>query len=270
MLNLKQNKNSQKIKKIFTIVFFAIIIIGLFFLYSNIFNFHIPNIKTYKGFLPLLIMLAAIIDSVSPCAFSVLFLTITFLFSLGRKRKEILFAGIAFIFGIFATYVLIGLGFLKALSLFNIPNLMSKFGAIAIIIFGLIMLINEFFPNFPIKLKIPKFAHRRIAILVEKATLHTSFALGIVVGLFEFPCTGGPYLFILGLLHDQRNILKGFVYLLFYNFIFVLPLLIVLFIAINKKVLSAIDNIRKVETKKARLWIAFIMIILGLLVFVIN
>ena len=172
--------------------------------------------------------------------------------------------------GIFLTYVLIGVGFLKALSLFNIPNLMSKVGAIAIIIFGLIALINEFFPNFPIKLKIPQFAYSKIAIFIEKATLPASFILGIIVGLFEFPCTGGPYLFVLGLLHDQNNILKGFVYLLFYNFVFVLPLLIALAVAVNKKVLDTMDNIRRAETKQARIWIALIMILLGSLVFMIN
>jgi cytochrome c-type biogenesis protein len=259
------NKN-----KIFAITLFVLIIIGLILLYSGFFHLHIPDIRTYKGWMPILIGTAALVDSVNPCAFSVLFLTITFLFGLGRKRRDIIWAGLAYVFGIFATYVLIGLGFLKALSLFNIPNLMSKIGATAIIIFGLIAFINEFFPNFPIKLKIPKFAYGRIAILVEKATLPTSFILGIVVGLFEFPCTGGPYLFVLGLLHDQHNILKGFIYLMFYNFMFVLPLLVALGIAVNKKVLDKMDNIRRAETKQARIWIALIMILLGSFVFMIN
>ncbi len=256
--------------KIIAIAVFIVIIIGLILLYSGVFNLHVPDIRTYKGWMPALIAVAALVDSVNPCAFSVLFLTITFLFGLGRARKDIVWAGLAYVFGIFLTYVLIGVGFLKALSLFNIPNLMSKVGAIAIIIFGLIALINEFFPNFPIKLKIPQFAYSKIAIFIEKATLPASFILGIIVGLFEFPCTGGPYLFVLGLLHDQNNILKGFVYLLFYNFVFVLPLLIALAVAVNKKVLDTMDNIRRAETKQARIWIALIMILLGSLVFMIN
>lgn len=260
----------KKKEKIFAVIFFIIIISGIILLYSGFFYIQIPELRNYKGWIPALIGTAALVDSINPCAFSILFLTITFLFSLEKKRKDVLFAGSAFIFGIFATYVLIGLGLLKVLSLFNIPNLMSKVGATAIIIFGLIGLLNEFNPNFPIKLKIPKFAYKRIAILVGKATLPASLFLGIIVGLFEFPCTGGPYLFILGLLHDQQNIFKGFVYLIFYNFIFVLPLFIALVIAINKKVLNAMDKIRKAETKQARLWISLIMIFLGFLVFMIQ
>jgi cytochrome c biogenesis protein CcdA len=257
-------------KKIFPTILFAIIIIGLILLYSGFFHLHAPDLRTYKGWMPALIGTAALLDSVNPCAFSVLFLTLTFLFGLGRKRSDIIWAGLAYVFGIFATYVFIGLGFLKALSLFNIPNLVSKIGASAIIAFGLVALINEFFPSFPIKLKIPKFAYGRIAVLIEKATLPASFVLGIVVGLFEFPCTGGPYLFVLGLLHDQHNIVKGFLYLLFYNFMFVFPLLIALAIAVNKNVLNTMDSMRRAETKQARLWIALIMILLGSLVFMIN
>jgi len=256
--------------KIFAIAIFTIVIGGLILLYSGVFKFHAPDLRTYTGWMPALIGTAALIDSVNPCAFSILFLSITFLFGLGKSRRDIVKAGITYIFGIFITYVLIGLGILKVLSFFNIPHLMSTLGASAIIAFGVVALINELFPNFPIKLKIPKFAYGNIAKLLEKATLPAALLLGIVVGLFEFPCTGGPYLFVLGLLHDQNNYLRGLVYLLFYNIIFVLPLIVILIIAINKKVLQAVDAVRRAETKQARIWIALIMILLGSLIFVIN
>jgi len=271
--NLQPNINIQtkeKTKKVVITVIFALIILGIILLYSGIFNFHAPDIRTSKGWMPGLIGIAALVDSINPCAFSVLFLSITFLFSLKKPPKEIFKAGLAYIFGIFATYILIGLGILKVLSLFDIPNLMSKVGATAIISFGLIALINEFYPSFPIKLKIPKFAYGNIAKIMEKATIPAALLLGFFVGLFEFPCTGGPYLFVLGLLHDQNSFLKGFIYLLYYNLIFVLPLIIILTIAVNKKVVEVVDRVRRHETKQARIWLALIMITLGLLVFVIN
>lgn len=257
-------------RKIVAISIFALAIIGLILLYSGYFKIQAPDLRTYTGWMPTLIGIAALVDSVNPCAFSVLFLSITFLFGLGRSRREIVIMGLTYIFGIFATYVLIGLGVLKVLTLFNIPHLMSLLGAIAIMTFGSVGLINEFFPNFPIKLKIPKFAYGNIARLMEKATLPAALLLGFAVGLFEFPCTGGPYLFVLGLLHDQNNYLKGVMYLLFYNFIFVLPLIIILAISANKKVLQAVDSFRRAETKEARIWLALIMIFLGALIFVIN
>lgn len=264
------NPTNDRRKKIIITLIFAAVIGGLALLYSGYFDFKVPDFRTYKGWMPILIALAALVDSVNPCAFSVLFLSITFLFGLGRSREDIIKAGAAYIFGIFATYVFIGLGVLKVLSVFNIPNFMALFGASAIIAFGTIGLINEFFPNFPIKLKIPEFAYGRIAKLMERATIPAALLLGFFVGLFEFPCTGGPYLFVLGLLHDQNNFLSGLGYLIFYNFVFVSPLIVILAISANKKVLQAVDSVRRTETKEARIWLALIMILLGSLVFMIN
>lgn len=259
---MSRSQKASLIVLSFVIVFFILF-------YGGFFHFSLPSINNYKGWLPGLVGISALLDSINPCAFSVLFLTVAFLFSLNRSRRKIVEAGLAYIFGIFTTYVLIGLGVLRVLSLFNIPNVMSKVGAGAIIIFGIIGLINEFFPSFPIKLKIPQIGYKRIAVLIEKATIPAALFLGFVVGLFEFPCTGGPYLFVLGLLHDQHDFLRGLIYLLFYNVIFVLPLIVALVIAVNKQVLDAMDKVRRAETKSARIWIATIMILLGALIFVI-
>jgi hypothetical protein len=41
-------------------------------------------------------------------------------------------------------------------------------------------------------------------------------------------------------------------------------------VASNKKVLDVMDKVRRAETKQARIWIALIMILLGVLIFVIQ
>src|SRR3990172_11512241 len=164
-----------------------------------------------------LVGVAALIDSVNPCAFSILLLTIAFLFSLGKARGGILKIGGADILGIFAVYILIGLGLLQTLHLFSTPHFMAKVGATLLIVLGGINLINEFWPSFPIKLRIPGAAHRKMAELMNKASLPTAFLLGVLVGVCEFPCTGGPYLMVVGLLHDQGTYLMGVSYLLLYN-----------------------------------------------------
>jgi cytochrome c-type biogenesis protein len=213
-------------------------------------------------FLPV-ILVAALIDSVNPCAFSILFLTITFLFSLQKDRGFIVKAGSAYIFGIFLVYTLIGVGFLQVLSMFNIPNGLAKIGASILIVYAIIGVINEFFPNFPIKLKIPARSHRTLATIIQKGSIPASFILGIFVGLFEFPCTGGPYLFVLSLLHDQANMVKGIGYLLLYNAVFVLPLVLILTFAVNKFVLDKIDKLRRLETKRSRLILLCILLVIG-------
>ncbi|MFA5098607.1 MAG: cytochrome c biogenesis protein CcdA [Candidatus Paceibacterota bacterium] len=216
-----------------------------------------------------LITVGALADSVNPCAFSVLLLTIGFLFSMEMSRLKVLKIGLVYVIGIFLTYILIGLGILEALSFFGIPRFVSKVAAVILIAAGLINIINKFFPAFPIKLKIPEASHERIAVLISKASAISAFFLGIFVALFEFPCTGGPYLVVLGLLHDKASYFKGFLYLIYYNLIFVLPLVIILLVASNKILLERVRLWRKEEGGGMKLISGLVMILLGLIIFFI-
>ena len=261
----------MKIKTRDILIFSILGILVILFVLSYLGVFHagFVDVRSHVGFLPLVIALAAFLDSLNPCAFSVLFLTMAFLFSVGHDRRRIVQAGLAYIFGIFLTYVLIGLGTLRALTLFNITNGPAKIGAAAVILFAVITLLNEFFPKFPIKLKIPEATHDLIGGLISKASVPSAFVLGFLVGMFEFPCAGGPYLFVLGMIHENSTHFKGIAYLLFYNLVFVFPLLIALFATADKVVLEKIDKFRRLKTKQLRVWTAVIFIALGLLVFVL-
>ncbi|RJQ13466.1 hypothetical protein C4553_03740 [Candidatus Parcubacteria bacterium] len=258
-------------KKLILLSIVAISLFGIviFFRGGNIGTQTLWNISNQGAWLLPLVVVAALIDSINPCAFSVLILTIAFLFSLGKYRSKILLIGSAYIFGLFVVYILIGLGILQALHFFNTPNFMAKTAAVLLVILGAINVINEFFPKFPIKLKIPQSAHSKIALLVESGSIPTAFLLGGFVGLCEFPCTGGPYLLVLGLLHDSATYIKGLVYLILYNLIFVLPLVVILLIASNKNLVEKIQAWRDSERKFMRLGSGLAMIILGIMIFIL-
>ncbi len=219
------------------------------------------------GWLFPLITAGALVDSVNPCAFSVLLLTIGFLLSMEMSRLNILKMGFLYISGIFLVYVFIGLGILEALSFFGIPRFVSKIAAAILILAGAINVINKFFPAFPIKLKIPQASHEKMAVLISKASSLSAFLLGGFVALFEFPCTGGPYLIVLGLLHDKANYFKGFIYLIYYNLLFVLPLVIILLVADNKDLLEKVQAWRKKEGGGMKFVSGLAMIILGVVIF---
>ncbi len=214
-----------------------------------------------------IISTAALVDSINPCAISVLLLTIGFLVSLNKLRSYIIRIGFVYIIGIYITYLLIGLGVLRALSLFGFPHTLARFGAIALLLTAGINLGNIFIPKFPIKLKIPDSAHPQLAKFIQKSTVPSFFVLGVLVGLFEFPCTGGPYLVILGLLHDQATFLSGLKYLAYYNFIFVAPLIIILLIASRPGLLQKVDSWRKKNTRMADIITSVIMIVLAGIIF---
>jgi len=258
-------------KKLAILIGIAVLLFGSVLLLKtgNIGTTALWNLSGEGKWLLPLVGIAALIDSINPCAFGILLLTIAFLLSLQKTRSSILKIGSVYILGLLTVYILIGLGILQALHLFNTPHFMAKVGAVILIALGGINLINEFFPSFPIKLRIPQAAHTKMASLMNKATLPAVFLLGVLVGLCEFPCTGGPYLMVLGLLHDQGTYLSGVGYLLLYNLIFILPLVVILLIASDGSLIEKVKTWKRSETKHMRLWGGIAMIVLGLLIFLL-
>ncbi|KKW19991.1 MAG: hypothetical protein UY63_C0003G0004 [Parcubacteria group bacterium GW2011_GWA2_51_10] len=227
------------------------------------------NLSREGAWLLPLVAVAALLDSVNPCAFGILLLTIAFLFSIGTMRAGILKIGAAYILGIFAVYLLIGLGILQALHLFNTPHFMAKVGAGLLIALGSINVLGAIFPSFPIRFHIPKAAHDKMAHLMEKASMPTAFLLGALVGLCEFPCTGGPYLMVLGLLHDTASYLTGVAYLLLYNLIFIAPLAIVLALASEKTLIEKVRQWKSAENTTMKIWAGVGMILLGVIIYLL-
>src|SRR3990167_7331103 len=231
-------------KKLALLIFAGILLLGAvaFFRFGNVGTTALWNLSDGGKWLLPLLGAAALIDSINPCAFSILILTIAFLFSIGKFRSSILKIGGSYVAGIFIVYMLIGLGILQTLHLFAIPHFMAKVGASLLIALGAINLLNEFFPSFPVKLRIPHAAHRKMAELMERGSVPAVFMLGVLVGICEFPCTGGPYLAVLGLLHDSSTYLTGLGYLVLYNLMFVLPLVVILAIASDKALLGKVQS----------------------------
>lgn len=227
------------------------------------------NLSNKGTWLLPLVIFSSLLDSIHPCSFSILLLTIAFLFALQLPRKRILQIGATYIIGIFAAYFLIGLGLLKILHLFNTPHFMGKLGASLLIAFGIINLLNYLFPKFPLKLKLPAVAHKAIGKLMYRASILAALGLGILVGICQFPCMGGPYLMVIGLLHDQVTYLQGFGYLILYNLILIIPLIAVLLIAADKALVDKVQVWRRKEMNRAHLWAGIVMIIIGLLIFYI-
>ena len=257
-------------KTITTLIIITVAIIGVVVLK------HTPETSSFiwnlsnKGvwILPL-VLVSALLDSVHPCSFSILLITIAFLFGMQMTRKKILQIGGIYIAGIFSAYLLIGLGILKVLHLFNTPHFMGKLGATILIVFGVINILNEFFPKFPIKLKIPNVSHTAMGRLMERASFPAAFGLGLLVGICQFPCMGGPYLMVIGLLRDQVTYFSGFGYLVLYNLILIVPLVAVLWVTADKTIVDKVQEWKKSNMKGLKFWAGLAMIIIGILIFFI-
>src|SRR3989338_3747886 len=127
----------------------------------------------------------------------------------------------------------------------------------------------SFSPQFPIKFKIPTVSHQAMGRLIEQTSIFAALILGLLVGICQFPCMGGPYLMVIGLLHDQVTYFKGVGYLFFYNLILIVPLVAVLYLAADKLLVEKMEEWKKSNLKQVRLWVGLLMIILGFLIFFI-
>ncbi|MCD6531142.1 hypothetical protein J7K99_01695, partial [bacterium] len=191
------------------------------------------------------IITAGLLDGVNPCAFGALIFFITFLTVAERKKREILMVGLAYTFAVFVTYYAVGagfLGFLAALPIFRViarwVYIITAVLAVGLGIFSLVDFIkakrgklSEMTLQLPDKLK--KKIHRVIISENEprktrRNFLVAAFTTGFFVSLLELACTGQVYLptiiYVLGI-PGLRT--KAHLYLLLYNLMFVIPLLIV-------------------------------------------
>ena len=211
------------------------------------------------------VLISGFLDGLNPCAFAVLLLFIAFLFSIKRGKADVFKMGSVYIIAIYLAYLLIGFGILKALLFTNSPHFMAKLGSWLVIILGLINIINHFVPKFPIKLGIPQVSKDTIQTWMRKATLSAAFVMGFLVGLCTFPCSGGIYVAIIGLLALKTTYWIGVSYLLLYNFMFISPLIILLILAANPYTLIKLGEWQKNHRKVEKFIMGLIMILTGLI-----
>ena len=203
-----------------------------------------------RALLPLVIA-TGFLDGLNPCAFAVMLFFIAFLFTIRRTSSSVRLMGSVYIAAIFAAYFLIGLGLMRAVLFFNDHHLMAKIGAWLLIALGLINLKDYVAPGLPIHLRIPTIAHGTIQDWLKRATLPAAATGGFLVGLCTFPCSGGIYVAIVGLLTAKATQWQGVGYLALYNLAFVLPLILILASIGNRRVLHRI----RMAEQSSRRWV---------------
>jgi len=219
--------------------------------------------------LPLLVLINGALAGIHPCTISVLLLFIAFLFTLRKSRFGILKVGIAYVLGIFIAYFGIGLGIFKAMTFSGSPHLAAKISAVLILILGIINVIS-FFSKKDMTFKVPGKVKPTILQLLQKMTIPATFLVGVLVGICSFGCTAGIYLSIMSLLTVKASYGQGVLYLLFYNLMFILPLILILIFASSKKIVAKIERIEKTKKNYLKLIAGIVMILLALLLFFIT
>ncbi len=212
----------------------------------------------------------AITDSINPCALAVLLILLSAIL-LKFSRKSVLYYGSVFIITVFVCYFLMGLGITAGFKLLNTYLqsgtliFMLIFGILAIIL-GILNLKDAIsYGSGGFVMEVPQSWRPTMKKIIRDVTsIWSAIIIAIIVSFFLLPCTAGPYFLISGLLHTKPWIsIIG--WLLYYNIIFVLPMIIIMFV-----VYFGLSNIENLEEKRNKyikiihLIASIILIIMGI------
>lgn len=216
--------------------------------------------------LPLVIG-AALVDGINPCAFGVLIFLLAYLAKTIKKPLTLLFNGLVFIFAVFLTYLIAG--FL----LLNVISRLGKASAIAYLVIGIIVIIaglleikDYFWYGKWFSLSIMPGDAARIKKYAEHfgCAWYTAFGLGVFVALVELPCTGAVYLAVLALMSKAGLTMTNLNFLLLYNFIFVLPLIVILYMVYRGTKAHVFERWRQEHKGMMRLLTGIVLLGMGL------
>jgi len=222
-------------------------------------------IERFHSFGLVTVLAAGLVDGLNPCAFATIVFFISYLTFVGRKGREVLAVGVAFALGVFLTYLGVGVGLLKFLASLPFLDTVSRW------VYGLTAALCLFLgagslydwwqarrgkPE-EMRLKLPTGLRRWINRVIRegagpalsrspdpersegegaaegvRAFVPVAFVTGAAISVIELACTGQVYLptilFVLGV--PGLRVRAG-LYLLLYNLMFVLPLVVVFLLA---------------------------------------
>lgn len=190
------------------------------------------------------IILAGLADGINPCAFTTIIFLISYLSVIGRNRRQILITGVIYTTAVFLTYLALGFGLLnivqKLVNISYVSRIIYALTALASLVVS-VLSFRDYrlakkgrFKDMTLKLsedmqkRIHKSIHSKIKSL---GTVSAALILGILVAMFELPCTGQVYLPIVTALSFPELRSMALPYLLVYNLMFIIPLIVVFIVA---------------------------------------
>lgn len=216
----------------------------------------------------------ALADSVNPCEIAVLMILLASIMMRGN-RKTVLSYGIVFILTIYLVYFAMGFGLIFGIKFIN--NFVSTniiylvIGILALILAALNIKDAIAYGKGNFVMEVPRSWRPTMKKILESATsIWSVIFIAFIVAFFLTPCTAGPYVLVSGLLHNLPiNLI--IMWLMIYNFVFVLPMIIILILVyFGLFKLETLQRLRENNIKTLH-WISgIILLIIAIYLIVIS
>ncbi len=226
-----------------------------------------------KASLPLLTVVIGALDSFNPCAFFVLLFLLSMLIHVHSRKKMLFIGGIFVFFSAFIYFLFMAAWLNIFLIIGQLAAITVTAGLVALVVAG-INIKDFFFFKKGISLMIPEKAKpklfERMRNLLKSSSLTATIAGTVVLAVFanayELLCTVGfPMVYTRALTLHKLTPLQYYMYLVFYNIVYVIPLaIIVLVITIS---LGA-RKLTEWQGRQLKLLSGLMMFFLGLILLV--
>lgn len=253
--------------------------------------FKVDVLQIFNKLSLLTVVTSGLIDGINPCAFAVIVFFVSFLAVYGYRKRSILYVGIFYCLAVFIAYLLIGLGVFKFLySMVGFYRIIKYFYYF-VAAFCFILAAFALYDYFRYKrtketdgliLQLPAFLKKQITTLIgsqlrekkEEGVLSLSisaFVVGFLVSLLEAACTGQIYLpTIVFILRSSTMQTKAFAYLIIYNLMFVLPLVIVFILSLAGFSSERFNKFLKDNMAAIKFLMFLVFVLLGVVILCVS
>lgn len=197
---------------------------------------------TYESLSLGVVLLGGLIDGVNPCAFATLIFFLSYLQIARRSPRELLLTGGSFVLSVYLTYFAIGLAFHELIGQLQAWSSLKMVMDVLFSLLALLAAVLSFRDAWlarrgrlaDMSLTLPDFLKKRIRRTAREQSksarfIVAAFAAGIVISALELACTGQVYAPIIYQIRQGSSSAVGMLAL--YNLAFILPLLLIFFLA---------------------------------------
>lgn len=213
-----------------------------------------------------IVLVSGFVNGLNPCAFAVL-AYFTAAVSVHRSKKKTLLVGLFYVLSIYLVYLAIGTGLVRVILSSGSVQTISRALGVFVVAVAILSLWSISQRESKLPLRIPKrlilpVARRFSHSWIQRSAISAALLFGGVVAALEFPCTGGLYTAILGLLSLRADLLL-ILYLLGYNLMFVMPLIILLILFYEIANFPSLVEILRTHRNLSRVMSSVLMLGLG-------
>ena len=240
-------------------------------------------VSMYKNISLLTILGSGLVDGINPCAFAVIAFFIAIMSVYKYTKRNVIIIGSFYCMAVFITYLLIGIGlfnFIYTVSFYKITGFFHLGIGVLCFLFASLSIYDYFQYKKSgeakdLILTLPESIKRKMNRIMGSTLRENkrplislaiaAFSVGVIVSVLEMACTGQIYLpTLVYIMKNTDYKLGAFLYILFYNLMFILPLIVILILFLLGVESETFNSFLKRHVGALKLMLASIFIALGI------